>query len=118
MDIGSAPSGRVVSGRRVRVLHSVGHLLRGGIETWLYGAIRKLDSGQFEHHVMVRTDKDEAFTAAFRETGAKVLPCRQLPQSGAGTWAIRHPSRAWQQPKRVDGVAPGRAGGNQALHCP
>lgn len=88
MHIGSAPSGRLASGHRVRVLHSVGHLLRGGIETWLYGAIRKLDSGQFEHHVMVRTDKEEAFTAAFREAGAKVLPCLsvQNPLKYAGNF--------------------------------
>jgi glycosyltransferase involved in cell wall biosynthesis len=61
------------SPRPIRVLHSVGHLLRGGIETWLYQTIKKLT--QFEHHILVRTDKEEPFTAAFREIGARVVPC-------------------------------------------
>jgi len=61
------------SPRPIRILHSVGHLLRGGIEMWLYQTIRKLT--QFDHHVLVRTDKEEPFTAAFREIGARVVPC-------------------------------------------
>jgi glycosyltransferase involved in cell wall biosynthesis len=60
---------------RIRVLHSVGHLLRGGIEMWLYQMVRKLDSSQFEHHILVRTDKEEAFTELFRKAGAHIVAC-------------------------------------------
>jgi glycosyltransferase involved in cell wall biosynthesis len=59
--------------RPIRVLHSVGHLLRGGIEMWLYQTIKKLD--RFEHHILVRTGKEEPFTQAFQQIGARVLPC-------------------------------------------
>jgi glycosyltransferase involved in cell wall biosynthesis len=61
--------------RPIRILHSVGHLLRGGIEMWLYQMIKRLDPARFSHHVLVRTDQEEPFTAAFREIGARVIPC-------------------------------------------
>jgi glycosyltransferase involved in cell wall biosynthesis len=60
---------------RIRVLHSVGHLLRGGIEMWLYQMLQKFNADRFEHHVLVRTEKEEPFTAAFRQAGFRVLPC-------------------------------------------
>jgi glycosyltransferase involved in cell wall biosynthesis len=59
--------------RPIRILHSVGHLLRGGIEMWLYQMIKKLD--RYEHHVLVRTDREEPFTEDFRQIGARVVPC-------------------------------------------
>ncbi|MGI4798549.1 MAG: glycosyltransferase [Janthinobacterium lividum] len=63
----------VVTGmERIRVLHSVGHLSRGGIETWLYGIVRRLSAPRYEHHVMVWTDTEEAFTAEFRAAGVRV----------------------------------------------
>ena len=60
---------------RIRVLHSIGHLLRGGIETWLYQMLQRFDSDRYEHHILVRTDKEEPFTQAFRQAGFRVLPC-------------------------------------------
>jgi len=60
---------------RIRILHSVGHLLRGGIETWLYNVVQHLDRSEFDHHVLVRTDEEEPFTQAFREKGFRVIPC-------------------------------------------
>ncbi len=59
----------------IRVLHSVGHLSRGGIENWLFQLASRMDRSRFEHHVLVRTDKEEAFTRAFREAGIPVIPC-------------------------------------------
>jgi glycosyltransferase involved in cell wall biosynthesis len=61
--------------RPVRVLHSVGHLLRGGIEKWLFQTLPPQLSGNCEHHIMVRTNEEEAFTSAFREAGLPVLVC-------------------------------------------
>jgi len=60
---------------RIRILHSVGHLLRGGIEMWLYQMVQRLDCDRFEHHVLVRTEKEESFTEDFRRAGIRVLPC-------------------------------------------
>ena len=63
------------SARPVRVLHSVGHLLRGGIEKWLFQTLTAQLSQQCEHNILVRTDQEEAFTSAFREAGIPVLVC-------------------------------------------
>jgi glycosyltransferase involved in cell wall biosynthesis len=63
------------SSRPVRVLHSVGHLLRGGIEKWLFQTLTAQISRECEHHILVRTDQEEAFTSAFREVGIPVLVC-------------------------------------------
>ena len=68
-------STNVPAKRRVRILHSVGHLLRGGIEMWLYQVLQRLDAERFEHHILVRTDKAEPFTESFRRAGFRVLPC-------------------------------------------
>ncbi len=65
----------VSSPRPVRVLHAVGHLLRGGIEKWLYQTLPPQLSSDCEHHILVRTTEDEPFTAAFREAGIPVLVC-------------------------------------------
>ena len=56
----------------MRILHSVGHLARGGIETWLYEVVRRLGPPAYEHHIMVWTREEEAFTAEFRNAGAQV----------------------------------------------
>lgn len=66
-------------GKTIRVLHSVGHLARGGIETWLHQMIQRLEPGRFEHHVLVWTDEEEAFTAQYIAAGARVLPCTGYP---------------------------------------
>jgi hypothetical protein len=60
---------------RIRILHSLGHLVQGGIETWLYQTIKTLQTEEFEHHVLVRTAKNESFTDAFKEVGVTVIPC-------------------------------------------
>jgi glycosyltransferase involved in cell wall biosynthesis len=63
------------SSQPVRTLHSVGHLLRGGIEKWLFQALTAQLSRQYEHHVLVRTPHEEAFTSAFRAAGIPVFVC-------------------------------------------
>lgn len=63
------------SPRPVRVLHSVGHLLRGGIEKWLYQTLPPQLSSHCVHHVLVRTAEEEPFTRAFQQAGIPVLVC-------------------------------------------
>ncbi|TLU72540.1 glycosyltransferase [Lichenicoccus roseus] len=74
LDPGSVRSGTVIPThpRRIRILHSVGHLSRGGIENWLFQLIKRLDPERFEHHVMVWTREQEAFTAEFLAAGVRV----------------------------------------------
>ncbi len=60
---------------RIKILHSVGHLLRGGIETWLYQMVTRLEPERFQHDVLVRTADEEAFTQLFRNADVGVVPC-------------------------------------------
>lgn len=71
----AATEDRPTGVERIRILHSVGRLDRGGIENWVYHIIQRMDRRRFEHHVLVRTEADEPFTAQFREAGIRVLPC-------------------------------------------
>lgn len=64
--------------RPIRILHSVGHLFRGGIENWLYQLASRMDRNRFRHHVLVRTEEEEPFTRAFQEAGIPVIPCLGL----------------------------------------
>src|SRR6266568_884070 len=64
--------------RPIRILHSVGHLSRGGIENWLYQLASRMDRSRFLHHVLVRTEEEEPFTRAFQEAGIPVIPCLGL----------------------------------------
>src|SRR5260370_35226714 len=64
--------------RPIRILHSVGHLSRGGIENWLYQLASRMDRSRFQHHVLVRTEEEEPFTRAFQEAGIPVIPCLRL----------------------------------------
>ena len=74
---------------KVRILHSVGHLIRGGIEHWLYDVVQRLDPGRFEHHVMVWTEEEEAFTADFQAAGARCCPAWITPSPGASPATCR-----------------------------
>ncbi len=58
----------------IRILHSVGHLSRGGIENWLFQMVSHMDRSRFEHHVLVRTKAEEPFTRAFLDAGIPVIP--------------------------------------------
>jgi glycosyltransferase involved in cell wall biosynthesis len=77
------------SHRSVRVLHSVGHLLRGGIEKWLFQTLTKQLSQQCEHHVLVRTDQEEAFTSAFRDAGIPVFACPNFSNPVRYAWDFK-----------------------------
>jgi glycosyltransferase involved in cell wall biosynthesis len=63
------------SGARPRVLHCVGHLLRGGIEVGLFNLLTSRPAEGHNHHILVRTAEEEAFTGAFRDAGLPVLSC-------------------------------------------
>ena len=61
--------------RPIRVLHALGQLQRGGIETWLYHLGRNLKHRGIDCHILARTDQPEPFTKEFCESGLNVLPC-------------------------------------------
>lgn len=72
------PFQTVPTTRRVRILHTVGHLSRSGIETWLYQTIKRMDRTRFENVVLVLTKQEEGFTADFEAAGIKIVDAPPL----------------------------------------
>jgi glycosyltransferase involved in cell wall biosynthesis len=66
--VGSSPD-------RVRVLHVVGGMARGGIETWLIHAMRHIDRGRFQMDFAVHTGEPCPYDEEVRALGGRILPC-------------------------------------------
>jgi glycosyltransferase involved in cell wall biosynthesis len=69
--------------RPVRILHVVGGMNRGGVETWLMSVLRNLDQSRFQMDFLVHTVQECAYDAEIRSMGRRVIPCL-------------HPSQPWR----------------------
>jgi glycosyltransferase involved in cell wall biosynthesis len=65
----------IESPRRIRVLHIVGGMNRGGIETWLMHVLRHIDRERFQMDFMVHTAEPCAYDDEIRTLGSRILPC-------------------------------------------
>ncbi|MES4785711.1 MAG: glycosyltransferase, partial [Nitrospiraceae bacterium] len=68
--------------RPLRILHIVGGMNRGGVETWLMHILRHIDRSRFHMDFMVHTDQACAFDQEILAFGSKIIPCL-------------HPSQPW-----------------------
>lgn len=59
--------------RKVRVLHVVGGLSRGGIETWLMHVLRNIDRDRFQLDFLVHTAEPQAYDDEARTLGSAIL---------------------------------------------
>lgn len=69
--------------RPIRILHVLGGMNRGGVETWLTQVLRTIDRRRFEMHFLVHTDKPCAYDEEVVALGGKIIPCP-------------HPKRPWR----------------------
>jgi glycosyltransferase involved in cell wall biosynthesis len=60
---------------RMRVLHIVGGMDRGGVETWLMHVLRHIDRERLQMDFMVHTAKPCAYDDDVRALGGRILPC-------------------------------------------
>ena len=58
-----------------RILHVVGSMDRGGIETWLVHVLRHTDRDRFPMDFLVHTTRPGAYDAEVRALGGRILPC-------------------------------------------
>jgi glycosyltransferase involved in cell wall biosynthesis len=58
-----------------RILHVVGGMDRGGIETWLMHLLRNIDRQRFRMDFLVHTESACAYDNEVRSLGARLLPC-------------------------------------------
>lgn len=75
----------------VRILHVVGGMNRGGIETWLMHVLRHIDRGEFRMDFAVQTDATCAYDAEVRHLGSRIIPCL-------------HPRNPWRYARSFRGV--------------
>ena len=62
-----------VSAAPVRILHVVGGMDRGGIETWLMHALRRVDRSEYRMDFLSHTPRACAFDADIRALGSTVI---------------------------------------------
>lgn len=58
-----------------RILHIVGGMNRGGVETWLMNVLRHIDHSRFQMDFLVHTDNPCAYDNEIRALGARIIPC-------------------------------------------
>lgn len=59
----------------IRILHVVGGMVHGGIETWLMHCLRHTDRDRFSMDFLVHTDDPCAYDAEILALGSRIIPC-------------------------------------------
>ncbi len=59
----------------IRILHVVGGMNRGGIETWLMHVLRHIDRDRFHMDFLVHTEQPCPYDDEVRALGSKIIPC-------------------------------------------
>lgn len=66
---------RQIDQSSTRVLHVVGGMNKGGIETWLMHVLRHIDRNRFQIDFLVHTTEPCAYDEEIRSLGSKIIPC-------------------------------------------
>ncbi len=59
----------------VRILHVVGGMNRGGLETWLMHILRNIDRDRLQMDFLVHTTEPCAYDGEIRSLGSRIIPC-------------------------------------------
>ncbi|MEY3867408.1 MAG: hypothetical protein RLZZ338_1299 [Cyanobacteriota bacterium] len=59
----------------LRILHVVGGMNRGGIETWLMHVLRNIDRDRFQMDFLVHIDQPCPYDDEARSLGSEIIPC-------------------------------------------
>ncbi|MGH7348746.1 MAG: glycosyltransferase, partial [Candidatus Rokuibacteriota bacterium] len=80
--------------RRLRVVHVLGRLDRGGVETWLLNVMRHIDRSRIEMHFVVHDEQAGAHDDEIRALGGRIMPCLRPSEPWRYTPALRRILRA------------------------
>ncbi|MFO0866250.1 MAG: glycosyltransferase [Gemmataceae bacterium] len=61
--------------RPMRVLHVVGAMNRGGVETWLLHVARHMDRSKFATDFLVHAEEPAAYDEELKRLGCRIIPC-------------------------------------------
>lgn len=67
---------------KLKIIHVVGSMNRGGVETWLMHVLRHIDRDMFKMDFLVHTEEKCHYDDEILHLGSKIIPCM-------------HPSRPW-----------------------
>ena len=59
----------------MRILHVLGKLDRGGVETWLVQVLRHIDREKYQMDFLVHTTDPGAYDEEVKALGARIIPC-------------------------------------------
>jgi glycosyltransferase involved in cell wall biosynthesis len=59
----------------VKILHIIGAMNRGGVESWLMHLLRNMDRTRFQMDFLVHTHKSAAYDTEIQTLGSCVIPC-------------------------------------------
>ncbi len=59
----------------MKILHVLGKLDRGGVETWLVQILRNIDRSKYQMDFVVHTTMPGAYDDEVRALGSKIIPC-------------------------------------------
>jgi glycosyltransferase involved in cell wall biosynthesis len=59
----------------MRILHVLGKLDRGGVETWLVQVLRHVDRRKYQMDFLVHTTEPGAYDDEVRSLGSRIIPC-------------------------------------------
>lgn len=66
--------------RPIRILHVVGGMTRGGIETWLMHVLRHIDRARFQMDFLVHTTEPCSYDDEVRSLGSRIISCPRVSQ--------------------------------------
>ena len=69
--------------RPIRILHVLGQMQRGGVETWLTQVLRHINRDRFRMDFLVHITKPGAYDEEIRALGSLIIPC---PLSRSRPW--------------------------------
>jgi glycosyltransferase involved in cell wall biosynthesis len=64
----------------IRILHVLGGMVRGGVETWLMHILRHIDRDRFRMDFLVHTTQPCAYDDEIRALGSQIIPCLDPPR--------------------------------------
>jgi glycosyltransferase involved in cell wall biosynthesis len=73
-----------MSPRRLRILHALGTMDPGGVETWLLNVLRYIDRNRLEFHFCTFGEKPGIFAGEVEKLGGRMIPCPR----GLNPWSF------------------------------
>jgi len=77
----------------MRILHVLGKLDRGGVETWLVQVLRHIDRQKYQMDFLVHSTDPGAYDDEVRALGARIIPCSGYANParyGLKFWQVLH----------------------------